>query len=412
MVLMNCTIAILMLLAGASGQEPATAAASRPSASRPSDRIAYFRLRSPDDKHDLEQGSDLHFGKLGEREGFWIACDRNGGPSAGRVYFVSAATLEHARPTLAVKTDDCFTIDRPAEGWEAFASAHSQIPAEVLDDLRDRVEAGLADAEGPYLDLEAITVAPSTRPPHEPHLFVAAEEPYSTILELVPLGRGPRAVAQLMSVHVYPEADYESGTDHNDGLEGLAWAGRDGLFYWAEEGTTYHGGRPGPRLFFRDPRVGRGRLEGGELRIEEPFSGKLTALVQTLRKGTEQTLNTLTITPAGRLLAVDRNGGWILRLDPVRMTAERWLNLYDLDGVDLRELLRDFPAPREMPYISIEGIAIDRRGDIWLIDDPALPEAFHASCLIRLRGFNPDPTATSAPYPNPSAPTTMPVRPD
>jgi len=96
------------------------------------------------------------------------------------------------------------------------------------------------------------------------------------------------------------------------------------------------------------------------------------------------------VLPSGRLLAVDRNGGWILRLDPQAATVERWLNLYDVDGLDLRKLLRDFPAPRRMPYISIEGISVDPAGDIWLIDDPALPEAFRASCLIRLRGLNPD----------------------
>ena len=31
-----------------------------------------------------------------------------------------------------------------------------------------------------------------------------------------------------------------------------------------------------------------------------------------------------------------------------------------------------------------EGIAVDDRGAIWLVDDPAMPEAFRASCLIRI----------------------------
>lgn len=381
---------ILLVLGTGSAIQPEPSVSSRPRSDSPAGQITCHRLRTPESKHDLEQGSDLYFGRLGERVGLWIACDRNGGPSAGRIFFISAATLARAEHLGTIVADECFTIVPPAEGWEAFASAHSEVRGEVLDHVRDRVEAGLTGHEGPYLDLEAITVGPSTMPPTEPHLFVAAEEPYSVILELAPAGRGPQASAKLMSVCVYPEAEDEHGTDFNDGLEGLAWAGRPGVFYWAEEGTSYHGGHPGPRLYFRDPRIGRGALEQGRLKVERPFSDRLTAAVWTLRKGTEQTLNALTVTDSGRLLAVDRNEGWILRIDPVAGTAERWLDLYDIGGIDLRKKLRDFPAPRGMPYISIEGIAIDRQGDIWLVDDPAMPEAFRASCLVRLRGFNPD----------------------
>lgn len=387
---MGWLMVMLLVLAATPGIPTSGRSAQEPTTAPSAGRIAHYRLRTADGKHDLQQGSGLHFGRLGERQGFWMTSDRNGGPSAGKIHFISAKTLTGAKHQGMVKVDECFIVVPPAEGWEAFASKHFEIPAEILDDLHDRVEAGLAGNEGPFLDLEAVTIAPSTSPPHELHVFVAAEEPYSIILELAPLTRGPNAQAQLMSLHVYEEAPDEQGSDRNDGLEALAWAGRPGLFYWAEEGTSYHGGHPGPKLFFRDPKVGRGRLVKGHMEIEQDLTDKLTSAVWALRQGPEQTLNALTVLPSGRLLAVDRNGGWILRLDPQARTVERWLNLCDIDGVDLRKLLHDFPAPRRMPYISIEGISVDLPGDIWLIDDPALPEAFRASCLIRLRGLNPD----------------------
>lgn len=381
-------IAILLSLAVLTETPASRAASSMPAGKTPEDRISFYRIRSPDDKHDLQQGSDLHFGRLGNREGLWMTCDRNGGPSAGRIYFISARTLSASRHMGTIRADECFTITPPAEGWEMFASSHSEIPAEILDDLHDRIEAGASGQAGPRLDLEAITVAPSTAPPEEHRLFVVAEEPYSVIIELILVGNGLQAAAQLICLHRYVEAGDEQGSDRNDGLEGLAWTGRPGEFYWAEEGTTYHGGHPGPRMFFRDPRIGRGTLAENRLQVEQPFSDRLSVAVQALRKGPEQTLNGLTVMQSGHLLAVDRNGGWILRIDPASATAERWLNLYDIDGIDLHALLNDFPAPRQMPYISIEGIAI-ADGDIWLVDDPALPEAFRASCLIRLRGFVP-----------------------
>jgi len=387
---MGWLMVMLLVLAATPGVPTSSRSAQEPTTAPAAGRIEYYRLRTADGEHDLQQGSGLHSGRLGERQGLWMTSDRNGGPSAGKIHFISATTLAGAKHQGMVKVDECFTIVPPAEGWEAFASKHFEIPAEILDDLHDRVEAGLAGDGGPYLDLEAVTIAPSIGLPREPRIFAAAEEPYSTILELAPLTRGPNAQAQLMSVHVYEETADEQGGDRNDGLEGLAWAGQPGLFYWAEEGTSYHGGHPGPRLFFRDPKVGRGRLVRGRMEIEQALTDQLTTAVRALREGTEQTLNALTVLPSSRLLAVDRNGGWVLRLDPRAGTAERWLNLYNIDGVDLRRLLHDFPAPRQMPYISIEGIAVDPAGDIWLIDDPALPEAFRASCLIRLSHRNPD----------------------
>ena len=159
------------------------------------------------------------------------------------------------------------------------------------------------------------------------------------------------------------------------------------MLYWAEEGTRSHNDEEVPRLMFRDPRIGRARLRDGRLHVDADASRELTRAVRSQRRGKMQTLNALTATADGRLLAVDRNGGWILRIDPGTRTATRWLNLYDLEGTNLREALADFPAKRKMPYVSIEGIAVDPNGTLWLVDDPAMPEGFRASCLLRVTGL-------------------------
>jgi len=41
-----------------------------------------------------------------------------------------------------------------------------------------------------------------------------------------------------------------------------------------------------------------------------------------------------------------------------------------------------------MPYVSIEGIAFDPSGTLWLVDDPAMPESFRTSCLIRIANLD------------------------
>ena len=129
-----------------------------------------------------------------------------------------------------------------------------------------------------------------------------------------------------------------------------------------------------------------GRLKSGRLQVDAERSEALTRCVRSQRKGKMQTLNALTATADGSLLAVDRNGGWILRIDSKVPAATRWLNLYDLDGQNLREVLARFPQKRQMPYISIEGIAVDPAGTLWLVDDPAMPEGWRASCLLRVTG--------------------------
>jgi hypothetical protein len=351
-------------------------------------RIEYYLLKAPGDAHDIEQGSGLHYGRLGEREGLWVVCDRNGGRSAGRLFFIRAEVLKKAIHGQELVADEAFSIIPPQAGWPAFAAAHPAVSATVLEDLQHRIRTGIQDDGGPRLDLEAVTIGPSPEPPHEPHVFVVAEEPFSSVLELALEGGGPEGRARLVAVYAYQEAENEHGSDFNDGLEGLAWGGADNTFYLAEEGTRFHDGPPGPRLFFLEPRLSKGELQAGQVRVDRVVSDGLTAAVRSQRKGPMQTLNALAIAPNGQLLAVDRNGGWILRIAPHAREATRWLNLYDLRNINLRETLDDFPGPRHMPYISIEGIALDPTGALWLVDDPAMPEAFRASALIRITGLD------------------------
>lgn len=363
--------------------------------------ITRFRLQSPGASgREIQQASGLCFGRIAAREGLWMVCDRNGGDSAGRIYFIGRQTLIHARPDQTITADEAFIIAPPPQGWQAFRANHSMLSAKVLDHLEQRVTAG-AGRQGPRLDLEAVTIGRSFGAPEQDRLFVAAEEPYSLVLELElglhpaigvetePSGERPTVPgsAALMCVFRYQEDENEHGMDANDGLEGLAYAGRIGRFWWAEEGTRLHQADAHPRLFFSHPRIGVARLHAGEVEVEGRISEPLTAAVRRQQVGTAQTLNALCVAPDGMLLAVDRNGGWILRIDPDDFSAERWLNLYNTCGQSLREVLADFPAERRMPYVSIEGIAVDEAGNLWLVDDPAMPEPFRASCLVKISGL-------------------------
>ena len=347
-------------------------------------RIEVYALRAPGDAHDIEQGSGLHYGRLGAREGLWLVCDRNGDQSASRIFFISKDTLASAEHRGKVVADAAFELAPPAGPWSEFAAAHRGAGEAALADVQKRIAAGSSRNGEPVLDIEAVTIAPSPTPPHEPHVFVVAEEPHSTVLELTldEKSRPPRM--QLVAAYGYAEAENEHGTANNDGLEGLAYAGTPGQVYWAEEGTKLH--RPGahPRLCFLDPRIGRAALSAGRVRLDKPASEGLTRAVRAQRRGRMQTLNALTATSTGQVLAVDRNGGWVLRINPKTAAATPWLNLYDLEGTNLRETLAEFPGTRVMSYISIEGIAVEPSGTIWLVDDPAMPEAFRASCLLRL----------------------------
>jgi hypothetical protein len=367
---------VCLVIAALIGCEPAT---------HPADtgHVRWYRLRLPGDEGDIEQASGLDCGRIGGDEGLWLVCDRNGGRSANRVFIIAGETLRRAKHGGKVVADRAYVIAPPSDGWDAFGVRYP-LEREVLEGLRQRVEHGINDREGPRLDLEAVAIGASTTNPEEARLFVVAEEPFSTVLELALDGSADPPVARISGAYHYAERDDEYGTDRNDGLEGLAYGSKPGNFDWAEEGTRFHDGPPGPKLFFLAPRLGRARLTPGRVEIEEGVSRRLTAAVQAQRLGKMQTLNALTRDRKGRLLAVDRNGGWILRVDPDGGSAERWINLYDVAGVNLRDALASFPGERKMPYISIEGIAVDDDDAIWLVDDPAMPESFRASCLVRL----------------------------
>jgi len=346
--------------------------------------ISFYRLRAPADAHDIEQASGLHYGQLGEREGLWIVSDRNGGRSTNTVFFFSSSTLAEAVHEQSVIADEAFRIVPPGTQWSEFLTRNSGLDIRTLNELKRRLAPTTNPTRDRVLDLEAITIGPATTSPDEQHLFVAAEEPLSTVLELALDRKEGKIVARLVAAFGYAEAPGESGTDRNDGLEGLACAGNRPEFYWAEEGTVNHGGQMGSRLFFLNPRVGKAKLITGRVQIDKDVSDALTQAAHKQRDGPMQTLNALATTPDGRLLAVDRNGGWILRIDPQARTVRRWLNLYDLHGVNLRDALADFPESRHMPYISIEGIGVQLDGTLWLVDDPAIPEGFRASSLLRV----------------------------
>lgn len=350
--------------------------------------IRFLRLRDPADQYDIEQGSGLHYSNLSQQRGLWLVCDRNGGKSAGKLFFVSEATLDAATHGSTIKADASCSIVLPDLDSAAFKSMMEALPPAVAADITSRINARLRGETGPFLDLEAVTMAPSVADEKSAsssmHIFAVTEEPYSVVLELKIASLQPAGTAELVGAYVYREAAAEQGTDRNDGLEGLAWAGEPGEFYWQEEGTRFHGGPPGERLFFVDPRIGLARLGDGQVEIDRQRSNDYTTAIRALRDGSMQTLNGLAVLQDQTLVSVDRNGGWLLHLDPHSLHADRWANLYDLDGINLRQALATFPDKRRMPYISIEGVAVDPEGSLWLVDDPAMPEGFRASTLVHI----------------------------
>lgn len=365
------TVAMFACLLGAG---PATRPACTP--------VCRFRVRTPTDT-DIEQGSGLHYGRLGSREGLWLVCDRNSGACADQVFYFDRSLLQ-AENGATLRASEAIPVTAPARGWDAFFAAHRSIPREALDSVRAQVQAA-SRRDGPLLDLEGITVAPSIAGRGE-RLFVIAEEPYSLVLELDVIGEPGRARAEITDAFFYPEAADARGGDANDGLEGIVWSGRPGVFYLAEEGTRPHKAGD-PLHFFAAPRLMRCRFEDGRIIAEEPWSARATQNVRALCTGPTHTLNALTRAADAALATVDRNGGWIYRVDPEGADVRPWLSLYDAAAparLDLRTRLAEFPAARRMPYVSIEGIAFDAEGRLWLVDDPAMPEAFRASCLVRV----------------------------
>lgn len=345
--------------------------------------VEVFRVSAPDGSTPVSQASGLHFGRVGGRHGLWLVCDRNSGPSANQVFFIQQGRLEAAEAGGTIVVSEAIPLVGPSEGWERFAQDRPAIPAEVMAELRQQIE-NQAAGQLPVLDLEGIAAGRSLADRSVLDLFVIAEQPFNLVLQFRLAGEGPGCQAVLMDCFSYTEASSERGGDGNDGLEGIGWTGRPGEFFLAEEGTRPF--RPGDELhFFDGPRLMRTRLADNRAVVMEPWSGRATESVRAQRGQPSQTLNALALWDHRCLLAVDRNGGWILVTDTRTGQTARWLNLYDPELLDLRERLADVPASRRMPYVSIEGIACDDLGNLWMVDDPAMPEAFRDSCLIHLR---------------------------
>lgn len=415
---------------------PVTFAAERPV-------VDLFRLKMPDGKASINQASDLCFGQLGGYAGLWIAPDRNSGESGNQIFLIDQARLARLKPGQDAVASHAFATVGPAEGWERFAVAHRSIDPAVLNGLREQFE-NFSLQRRPILDFEGITIGPrlskpraqASDPRHDrvrprmgaasrtatwpvagaPHgessntstlgfdhfgavesrpcaipdpenvsLFVVTEQPHSLVLEFS-LIDDARPRLMLVTCFLYAERSEERGGDANDGIEGIAWAGKPGRFFICEEGTRPH--REGDtQHFFDRPRLMRCTLANGACNVEEPWSTRATEAVRWQRDQPSQTLDALTRLNDQTLLAVDRNGGWILAIDIATGQARRWISLYDPKGLNLRQRLDQFPRTRHMAYVSIEGIAIDDHGDLWLCDDPAMPEGFRESCLIRVKGL-------------------------
>ncbi len=345
--------------------------------------VEVLRLAAPDGDSLVLQASGLHFGQVGRRDGLWLVCDRNSGPSANQVFFIHRDRLRAAEAGGTVVVSEAIPLVGPSEGWERFAQDRPAIPAEVIAELCQQLE-NHAAGQLPVLDLEGITAGRSLAGPSVLDLFVIAEQPFNLVLQLRLTGKERASQAVLVDCFLYDELASERGGDGNDGLEGIAWTGRPGEFFLAEEGTRPF--RPGDELhFFDGPRLMRTRLADNRVVVMEPWSGRATESVRAQRGQPSQTLNALALWDHRCLLGVDRNGGWILATDTRTGQTARWLNLYDPALLDLRERLAGVPASRRMPYVSIEGIACDDLGNLWMVDDPAMPESFRDSCLIHLR---------------------------
>lgn len=368
----------LMLLVMLAGAAPCVAQTTTTRASTL--RMDLYRLKMPDGQRDIEQGSDLHYGRLGRREGLWLVCDRNGGSCANQVIFISTSTLAAARPGETIVATESIPLAAPTQGWAAITQRHGG--GDAMAELCRQFENG-PRGEGPLLDLEAITIGRSATAPQDDRLFLTTEQPNSFVLEcaLTEVDRSARAV--LTACYAYDEPAGTRGDDSNDGLEGIAWSGRPGEFFLVEEGTRAHDAS-WTLLFFQRPRLMRCTLRDGHVIIDEAWSREATESLWALQTGKTHTLNSAARLDERTVLVTDRNGGWLYVADVPSRTVRPWLNLYDKASLDLRTQLAEFPAARRMPYVSIEGVTQDPTGHLWLIDDPAMPEAFRASCLIRV----------------------------
>jgi len=378
--------ALAVMTVAACGTDPVPVPAS--------ETVAYYQLKMPDGETDICQASGLHYGTLGEREGLWLVCDRNSGPCGNRIIFIDRQRLREARSGGSISASEAFVLAGPLDGWDRFIREHGKIDEAVLAELRRQFDNGPRGGM-PILDLEAVTIGRSRAPDSPTRLFVVAEQPHSVVLELQLDADSKNARAFLVDCFVYAEQPSERGDDANDGLEGICWSGRAGIFFVAEEGTRPF--RPNDSLHFFDyPRLMRCVLETGRVAIDESWSTSATRGVRALSSKSTHTLNDLATWDSQTVLALDRNGGWILAVDVTSGEVRRWLNLYDPNLLNLRQRLAQFPGPRRMPYVSIEGLTRDADGGLWMVDDPAMPEAFRESCLIRLKHPPPLPRASSS----------------
>lgn len=368
--------------------------------------VESFRLRMPDGKTEVRQGSGLHYGKLGEREGLWVVPDRNGDESADHIIFVDRKRLAEAKPGETVVATEAFRAAAPSEGWESFNKEHAALPEPVLAGLRRQIESP-SRQEDAMLDFEGITIGRRTTEGPD-RIFAVIETPNPMVLEFDLETSGGSGKAVLHDCFLYAEREDERGTDFNDGLEGIAWSNRPGVFFICEEGTAPHSSTD-KLHFWLKPRLMRCTMKDGRTVLDEPWSADATRNIQKCRTGKSQTLNALLLLDDRTLVAVDRNGGWIHMVDAASGSVTPWLDLYDpkarksgepvVPGLNLRERLANFPGPRVMPYVSIEGIARDADGNLWLIDDPAMPEPFREAALVRVKNPPAPPTPASKPGP-------------
>lgn len=366
--------------------------------------VEFFRLHMPDGRTEVRQGSGLHYGRLGEREGLWVVPDRNGDESANHVIFIHRQRLGEAKSGQSMVATEAFRAAAPTQGWESFNKEHAALPEAVLARLRRQIESP-SRQEDAMLDFEGIAIGRRTADGPD-RLFAAIETPISMVLEFELDAGGADARAVLQACFLYAENEDERGTDRNDGLEGIAWSNRPGVFYVCEEGTAPHS--PTDKLhFWLKPRLMRCTLQHGRVVLDEAWSENATRRVREYQTGKSQTLNALLLVNDRTLVVVDRNGGWIHAVDTASGLVSPWLDLYDstargrgepvVPGLNLRERLARFPGPRVMPYVSIEGMARDADGNLWLIDDPAMPEPFRNSCLVKVQNPPPLPEPASQP---------------
>jgi len=218
-------------------------------------RVDVFLLRTPAMSH-INQGSDLHYGRLGERNGLWVVSDRNGGATAGRIFFFSEQALKSAKAGGHIVADDAFAVVPPPEGWQAFEAANRAAGAEVIADIRKRLTADAGRGAEPCLDLEAVTMAPV---PESAARFTSFCGERGAVLDGA--RAGPRRARRRRQGRVggavrLPRNPRRAWRSQQRRCRGPGLCRAPGEFYFCEEGTRTAGGTFGQLLYFLDPRLG------------------------------------------------------------------------------------------------------------------------------------------------------------